>query len=405
MAANTQTRKIDPAQVIRVLFITHNYIRRQGDFAGVFLHLLARKLKEHNVDVLVVAPHDGGLKEYEIIDGVRIFRFRYGPDEEETFAYRGDMDRQLFRNPFKIFRLYKFLQAANRKAQRIIEKEAIDVVSIHWAVPNGLIGYRLKKKYGDKIRLVLSSHGTDIRLLTGVPLVYNFFRRVIRQAEKWTVVSNYLKSLINQKSPEFDDRIEVVPLPNDETIFHPDREIHKEPQYIVSVARLTAQKRIPVLIEAMKKVTAEIHNARLEIFGAGPEKERLNKIIMKSGLDNNIKILDPVPQPELSKIYCRAGMVILNSVDEGFGLALTEAALCMTAVIGTNSGGIPDIIEHEKTGLLVPPDNADMLAEAIIRLIKDNRLRSQLALNGYNHAVANFSSEASAKRYADIFHG
>ena len=108
--------------MIKVLFVTHNYIRHKGDFAGVFLHLLARKLKEQDVEVHVVAPHDAGLTEYEEVEGIKIYRFRYADDDKETFAYRGDMHQQLFKNPFKIIRLLKFLRESYKLSCKIILK-------------------------------------------------------------------------------------------------------------------------------------------------------------------------------------------------------------------------------------------------------------------------------------------
>lgn len=405
MADKSHISDHDNSQILRVLFITHNYIRFKGDFAGVFLHLLAKKLKEFNVDVMIVAPHDTGLKEYEMIEGIRIYRFRYGNDKSETFAYRGDMHRQLFRNPFKIFRLIKFLRAEYRLASSIIDKEQINIISIHWLIPSGIVGHYLKKKYGDRIKLYLGSHGTDIRLLTGVPLAYPFFRRVIDKSIKWAVVSNYLKNLICQKDKNLAGKIEVIPLPNDETVFYPEQSIHKEPHIIMAVSRLTAQKRIPRLLEAIKKVSQEIPEIKLEIYGAGPEKGNLENLIQTLGIQSHVRIFDPIPQPELRKAYCRAGMVVLNSINEGFGLALTEAMLCRTAVIGTRSGGITDIIDDGRTGLLIPPDDAAQLADTILRLVRDHKLRTQIAMEGYKKALANFSSESSAKRYAAIFRG
>jgi len=219
------------------------------------------------------------------------------------------------------------------------------------------------------------------------------------------VVSNYLKNLIVEKDKNAANKLEVVPLPNDETIFFPEQSIHKEPNIVMAVSRLTIQKRIPYLLEAIKRVSVEIPEIKLEIYGAGPEKENLENMIKSLRIQDHARIFDPIPQTELRKAYCRAGMVVLNSVNEGFGLALTEAMLCRTAVIGTRSGGITDIIHDGKTGILVPPDDAQSLADAILRLAKDHRLRTTLAMEGYNKAVANFSSESSAKKYASIFRG
>lgn len=393
------------AQPLKVLFITHNYIRFVGDFAGVFLHLLARKLREQETEVHVVAPHDAAMPEREEIQGIRVYRFRYAPDEKETFAYRGDMHRQLFRNPFKIFRLLKFLRSAAKLAEEVIEKENIGVVSVHWLVPNAIIGRRLKRKYKDKIRLFLHSHGTDVRLLTGVPMVYSFLKSTIRVSERWTVVSSYLKGLVTAKDSSIGDKIEIVPLPNDEKIFYPDDNALEDPNLVVAVSRLTAQKRIDLLLKAIKMVSEKRPNVKLGIYGAGPEKVHFESMIKELGLEGRARIHKPVDQRDLRQVYNKAAVVVLNSVDEGFGLALTEAMLCETAVIGTKSGGIVDIIDDGQNGLLVEPDNVEALAEAVLRLLQDNALRQRLGEAGYEKARECFSSEASAARFAAIFKG
>ena len=388
---------------LKVLIITHNYIRSSGDFAGVFLHLLARKLRENGIEVHVVAPHDSGIAEYEEIQGIKIHRFRYAPDEKESFAYRGDMHRQLFKNPFKIFRLLKFVRSAGKLAASVIEKEDIRVVSIQWLIPNGLIGRSLKKKYKDKIRLFLSSHGTDVRLLTGVPGVYSFFKPTIKDAERWTVVSNYLKELIIKRAKSVADKIAVIPLPNDESLFYPDDNVLEDPNLIVAVSRLTVQKRLNYLLEAVKIASQERPSVKLEIYGAGPEIDNLETQIAGLGLKERVKILEPVTQKELRKAYNRAALVVLNSVDEGFGLALTEAMLCGTAVIGAKSGGITDIIDDGQNGVLVPPDDSDKLADAIKRLLGNVSLRERLADAGYRKATSQFTSKYTAGRYSELF--
>ncbi|MBN2227291.1 MAG: glycosyltransferase family 4 protein [candidate division Zixibacteria bacterium] len=388
---------------LKILFVTHNYIRFGGDFAGVFLHLLARKLGEQGIEVVVVAPHDASIPETEIIDGVKIHRFRYASDENETFAYRGDMHRQLFRNPFRIFRLLRFIRKATRLASKLIEAENISIVSTHWVIPNGMIAKRLKRKFGDRIKLVFSSHGTDVRLLTGVPLVLAYFKSIIRRAEAWTVVSRFLRDIVAAKAPSLGERIRILPLPNDEAVFYPDDSIAKDPNLIVATSRLTVQKRLECLIEAVKLVSKAIPMIRLEIYGTGPEKFKLERLIDEKGLAGRVVIKKPVAQEALREVYNRASVMVLNSIDEGFGLGLTEAMLCHTAVIGTDSGGIRDIIDHDRTGLLVPVDNAEALAAAIEKLLTDHTLRNRLEEAGYQKALTAFSSKATAETFAKLF--
>ncbi len=395
--------KNNNATPLKVLFITHNYIRYQGDFSGVFLHLLARRLRDHGINVSVLAPHDGGLPEFEMIDGINIYRFRYGDDTAETFAYRGDMHRQLMYNPLKFLRLLKFVREAYKQAVKIIKEENIGLVNVHWIVPNGLIGKKLLRKFDGKVKIFLSSHGTDIRLLTKIPFVLGYFRSFIRNCRAWTVVSTFLASKISLKDQELGNTIKVIALPNDETLFHPINRIKKDRYLIVAASRLTVQKRLKHLIEAIRLTSDKVPDVRLEIYGTGPEQEKLLRQIEEAGLLGRINIFEPLAQDKLAEVYNRASVVVLNSYEEGFGLALTEAMLCRTAVIGTKSGGITGIIDHEKNGLLVPVDDPESLAAAIVRLVTDTELRDSLAEAGYQKALKKYSSDSSARAFAAMF--
>ena len=126
--------------------------------------------------------------------------------------------------------------------------------------------------------------------------------------------------------------------------------------------------------------------------------------IQSLNLANRISVHAPVSQTELRTVYNRASIVVLNSIREGFGLALSEAMLCGTAVVGVRSGGITDIIEHDQRGLLAEPDNVDSLALAISRLQKDSSLRNQLATAGCEYARRTYASGPLAARYAQIVH-
>jgi len=388
----------------KILFLTHNYIRRSGDYAGVFLHLLATKLTELGFEISVVSPHDAGLPEYEEIDGIKIYRFRYAKDIDETFAYRGNMHRQFLTNPFKIIKFIKFLKASYRKAVEIIEKENIKTVSVHWVIPNGIVGYFLKDKFSDKIKMFLHSHGTDVRLLTSYYLIYLFFKPVINKFKQWTVVSNYLKRLILERDIYVADKIDVIPLPNDEKLFYPDNNIIENPNLIVTVARLTVQKRLDIFIRAIAILRDEFPDIRAEIHGEGPEMEKLSALVKEYQLTEIVKLPGKISQDKLRDIYNKAGIVVLNSIDEGFGLSLTEAMLCCRPVIGADSGGITDIVDENQTGLLVEVDNPEELAEAIKKYLNDSDLREKFRHAGYKKALDSFSSNSTAKRYADLFY-
>ncbi len=387
---------------INLLVLTHNFPRYEGDFAGIFISLLVRRLVDFNIQPVVLAPHDPGAAEYEEIDGVKVYRFRYAEhDAEETIAYRGNMHKLVLGSATGAFKFKRFLDCFRRAAFEIIEKEQIDVVSGHWLIPSGLVMKTISQKLG--LPMVISSHGTDVRLMRKYfKVTYRYLKKFCLGLNRWTVVSSFLKEAITSLDRRLYDVIEILPVPHDETIFHTDDAIAREGNLVVAVTRFTQQKRVGGLRKAFALVAEKKPGARLELYGTGPLQADIEGLIARFGLQHQVKIIPPVPQAELGTVYNRATMVVLNSWQEGFGLALSEAMLCGAAVIGTRSGGITDIIEHNERGLLVEPDDSSDLAEAIIRLFEDKPLRERLASAGHRFAHETYTSASLASRYADI---
>jgi glycosyltransferase involved in cell wall biosynthesis len=390
------------SDTVRLLILTHNYPRFEGDFAGIFVALQARRLCEHGISPVVLAPHDPGAAEYEIVDGVTIYRFRYADsDADETLAYRGTMHQLVLGSVSGIFRFKRFLDSFRAAAFDIIRKERIDVVAGNWLVPSGIVMKSIAAK--TDLPMILSSHGTDIRLLAKYLIITRrFFGKFFRTLHRWTMVSNFLRDEILKLEPAVADLVEVLPLPHDETIFYRDPSIARDPNMILAVTRFTDQKRVDFLINAFAMIAERNAEVHLYIYGSGPMQEQIEGLIRSLSLHGRITIHAPVAQTELRSVYNRAGMVVLNSCNEGFGLALSEAMMCGAAVIGTNSGGIVDIVRNNQTGLLVELDNSAALADAMMQLLNDEALRTRLADAGHQFAVDSYSSGPLAKRYAEI---
>jgi len=96
---------------------------------------------------------------------------------------------------------------------------------------------------------------------------------------------------------------------------------------------------------------------------------------------------------------------VLPSRSEPFGIAIIEAMACEKPVISTKVGGIPEIIEHGRNGILIEPDDPKALTEALIMLIKDPELRFRLARNGYATVHKQFSSRNTGSTYEGVFEG
>lgn len=387
---------------LKILVLTPNFPRWKGDFAGVFLVRLLSGLREYGIDPIVLAPHARRAAEIEMFEGIEVIRFRYAADEKETIAYTGAMQKQLG-SIGGLLAFRRFLAEWTSRAQTIISEKQIDLIAGHWLVPTGLVLSRLARR--NNIPMVLSSHGTDLRLASKSPQLISFLLSGMwKELEGWNTVSTFLARVAERIHLPKNGRIDVIPLPMNDHLFSPDPTVQRDRNLIVAVTKFTKQKRVDQFIrsiEIAKKSNSSLH---AEIYGTGPDKESLQYLVKSLDLNNSIQLLDPVPQEKLVDIYRRAGAVVLNSVEEGFGAVLVEAMLCGTPVIGANSGGIPDIIEHGKSGLLVPPDDIPSLASAILQISSDTILADRLAIAGRERAITRFSSEVLIKQYADLIH-
>ncbi len=385
---------------MNVLFLTHNYPRHDRDYSGVFLHLLARQLKEENINVTVLAPHDTGLPESETLDGIPVNRFRYDTDDKETFAYRGNMHKQLL-SPGGLLRFRRFMRAMRQSAEQLTQDNNFDLIAAHWAIPSAPVGSQVSKTAN--IPLVIHSHGTDVRLLSQYAVARWFAGDALKRAKSWSVVSSYLQSIARDAFPAYAEKIAVCPLPNDESLFYVDETVTRDTKLLVSVTRFTEQKRVGVLIEACRLLHQRGVDYSLEIYGAGPLEDEIVSKINEYELNGIVTISGPVPHAELRKVYSRAQAVVLNSFKEGFGLTLVEGALCGAMPVGVNSGGITDIIENRETGLLAEVDNAESLADVMQKALSDADETRRIADAAQVNAIERFTGPAVARRYAEIY--
>ncbi len=389
-------------QPIKLLVLTHNFPRFSGDYAGIFVSLLCRKLKAHDIDPIVLAPHDPGLPEKETLDGVTVYRFRYADrDEDENIAYRGNMHQLVLGSVTGIFKFKQFLDRFRKAALELIEKEQIDVVSGHWLVPSGIIMKTILRR--NPRPLVLSSHGTDVRLMKKwMRVTYRYFKPFVYHMHRWTVVSSFLRDEILSIDKSLEPLLTVLPVPHDESLFDRDSSIERDHNLIVSVTRFTEQKRVDRLVKAFALVKDAHPQARLDIYGAGPLAGKVREWIDTFGLNDAVTLKGTVDQKSLRQIYNAASVAVLNSYREGFGLVLSEAMMCGAAGVGVDSGGITDIIQHQQTGLLAQLDDVGSLAEQLNRLLADRQLRDRLADAGYAYAHATYASGPLAERYAAL---
>jgi len=171
---------------------------------------------------------------------------------------------------------------------------------------------------------------------------------------------------------------------------------------LVSVANLSPDKDFDVLLEALRIVREKLP-VRLVVVGDGPERQRVEQLVRDSGLDEAVELLgrrDDVPA-----ILAAADVFVHAARTEGLGIAVLEAMAARVPVVATAVGGLTEIVEPEKTGLLVEPGDAPAFAKAALRLLDSRPLRESLAERACARVEEEFSIERMCGSYATIYRG
>jgi glycosyltransferase involved in cell wall biosynthesis len=380
---------------MKVLFLTHNFPRFDGDLPGNFLLRLASALNAQGVAVNVVAPAEPGLAENARLNGTGIERFHYAPKRFETLAYAGNMAEQVRDSWSARLTMLGFLGAEFRSAVRARRTMQPDVVHAHWWFPSGLVGTWLSSL--SNTPLVTTMHGTDVRIARTVAMSRPAFRHVMQRSAVTTAVSQWLaheaQSLVSAAAPV------VAPMPVATDLFSPGQG-QRDAKTLLFVGRLTKQKGVDLLLHALAKLPNDI---RLDIVGDGAERQTLEALAGELGIASRVRWHGAKAQSELPAFYRSGAVLVVPSADEGLGLVAVEAMLCEMPVIALDSGGLPDVVQHDRTGMLVRERSPEELADAISRVLGRDDRGKALGAAGRLHALATFAPESVARRYIEVY--
>jgi glycosyltransferase involved in cell wall biosynthesis len=369
---------------MKILMIAHGFPRHIDDLAGAFLLALARGQQGLGHTLLVVAPHDAGLELDDVVDGVRVQRFRYADDADETLAYRGTMAEQVMRSWSGRLRLAGFLRAARGAATRAIAEFAPDVVHVHWWFPGGLsVWPRLTRR----VPYVVTSHGTDLFLVDRVRAARFLAGPIFRHAAQTTVISSPLVARAERLGVDRAN-ITVIPMPVDEAVARALEEPfapRMSRDTLLFVGRLVERKGAAYAIRAVAEFTESGRDVRLVIVGDGPERTALTALAESLAVQDRVEFTGALSPAEVRDRYRAGGVFVMPAVtdwkgeQEGFGMVVVEAMAFGLPVVATRSGGIPDIVRDGETGLLVAERDVGALTRGIASLLDDPALAARLA--------------------------
>ena len=228
--------------------------------------------------------------------------------------------------------------------------------------------------------------------------------RVVKRLPAVLTVSHNSKVDINAQMKVPLERLTVVPVGVDQTVFRPYDDVEKKKgRLMVTSSSDVPMKGLVPLLEAIAKLRTE-RDIDLIVIGQPRPKGRVANALARLGLNDIVTTISGVSDEDLARLYGEAEVAIVPSLYEGFSLPAIEAMSCGVPVVATTGGALPEVVGvSDETGLLVEPNDPEALVGAIRRLLDDADLRARLGAAGRQRVIERFTWEVTARGTAACY--
>ena len=311
-------------------------------------------------------------------------------------------------NQYSVFQYAPYDIALASKMAEVIKREGLDLLHVHYAIPHAVCAILAKQMSGTDIKIVTTLHGTDITVLGYDPSLTDAIRFGIEKSDGVTAVSN---ALISQTYDLIkpDKSIRAVYNFIDERIYKKTDSAYLKEEYgikpdekvIIHVSNFRGVKRVPDVVKAFAKITEEVPS-KLLLVGDGPEMTVICRLVNDLQLKDKVLFLGK--QDNLEELYSISDLMLLLSEKESFGLVALEAMACGVPCIGTNTGGIPEVISDGETGYICTLGDITDISKKAIKLLNDEPLLERFASQSVSLAKGRFIASQIVIQYEEFYY-
>ncbi|MCB7305204.1 glycosyltransferase [Bariatricus massiliensis] len=340
---------------MKILVIPSWYPSEKYPNNGVFFKEQVKALKKQGIDITVLCiniPYRKTPKEFPyfklchcVEEGIEVYRFCLPPVGIRHFS-----------------NIYYFLlrKIAIYLYKRELQNKGFDLIHAHSFISGGYIAIQLKQKFGCKC--VITEHSSKILLHQLNDYEESILKKCVENSDIFISVSNNLKKAIENITGE---KKKILVIPNMVNCIFSFKEKMQKDFIFASVGNLIPLKQMNYLVEAFSEAFKNQKNVLLYIAGDGPERDRLNQLIVKYQMQKQILLLGEISRKEVVRLLQRSKVMVLLSKVETFGIAYIEALATGNVILGSNNGGINDIVNKDNGVIL---DSLDI--ESIVRGLK-----------------------------------
>jgi glycosyltransferase involved in cell wall biosynthesis len=393
-----------------VVMVTTSYPRFPGDSVGTFMEPIAKGVAARGHEVHIVAPWHPRVTRAKVEDGVFFHFFKYAPMPAlNVFGYAAGLRADVQLKSAAWLAAPLAMTAGWFKALRVAQKKRATVMHGHWVVPGGVIAAAARPS----LPLVVSLHGSDVFVAERTPIARTAARRVFDRAGVVTACSQDLASRAVALGAAA-DRIEVVPYGVDVSRFKPAPGARESARarlgmpaaapLLFAAGRLVRKKGFEYLVDALPLVESATA-AHLVIAGDGDLAAELRARAVIAGVSDRVHFLGDLAQDTVGAWFAAADVAVVPSVKDdsgnvdGLPNTVLEALASGTPLVSTPAGGIANVIDDGRTGVIVPERDPRALAAAISALLRDPERRSALGQSGRRMVEGRFGWDAAAAAF------
>lgn len=310
---------------------------------------------------------------------------------------------------YPLFQYQPYELALSTKLVEVVAKYQLEILHVHYAIPHAYAAFMAKKMLNEKgidVKVVTTLHGTDITLVGSHPSYKTAVEFSINNSDYVTSVSKSLQQ----------DTLRLFSINNDIQIVHNfidsrkyDLESKNDCQRIAvaqphqriltHISNFRKVKRVQDVIKIFYRVQKEIPS-KLLMVGEGPEKRKAELLSKNLGISDQVIFFGN--SNEIAKILCYTDVFLLPSERESFGLSALEAMAARTAVISTNTGGLPEVNFHGITGYLSNLGDVEDMAKNTMKILKNDATLSLFKKRAKEH-TKQFSLENILPVYEKVY--
>ena len=307
---------------------------------------------------------------------------------------------------YPLLKHFPYTLALASKLAEVVEMKNLDILHAHYAIPFGAAALLAKQVTENRdLKVVLTLHGTDITLVGNNASFKPVTRMTIESADAVTVVSQFLKE---ETIRQFDIQRELNIVYN---FIDPERH-EQEPcpcipqctessrKTIMHISNFRPVKRIRDVIKTFANISEAI-DSRLILVGDGPDALVAREMGQELGLLDRIKFVGIVDR--VAPLLARADLFLLPSSTESFGLVALEAMASGVPVVASNVGGIPEVIDHGRTGFLASVGDVDAMSTYAIDLLQNEAQHAQFSAEAQEQARQRFDYRLIVPQYEQLY--